>query len=194
MEKTAFQIPFGNYEWNVMDMGLTNAPATYQRLMNHIFKPFLHEFFCCLPWWCSCLQCDPQPSCETSTSSLQSLINQQNSIQTFQVHLSQAISHLLWSCHWLRHHSCRPRENIKDCQHASAQDQGRGIDVLGYVLVSSSSHCSLCRASYAINTVNTSWYRVFLDRWLSTIIRLVSDPVLIMPDPNRSALGRTRQE
>ncbi len=29
---------FANYEWNVMGMGLTNAPATYQRLINHIFK------------------------------------------------------------------------------------------------------------------------------------------------------------
>ena len=47
-------------------------------------------------------------------------------------------------------------KSIKDCQHASAQDQGRGIDVFGHVLVSSSSHCSLRRTSYATNTVDTS--------------------------------------
>jgi hypothetical protein len=32
-EKTAFRTPFGNYKLSVMDMGLTNAPATYQRLI-----------------------------------------------------------------------------------------------------------------------------------------------------------------
>ena len=42
--KTAFRTPFGNYEWNVMGMGLTNAPATYQTLMNQMFKPFLRKF------------------------------------------------------------------------------------------------------------------------------------------------------
>ena len=42
--KTAFRTPFGNYEWNVMGFGLTNAPATYQSLMNSMFRPFLSKF------------------------------------------------------------------------------------------------------------------------------------------------------
>jgi hypothetical protein len=33
-EKLAFCTPFGNYQWNVMPFGFTNAPAIYQRAMN----------------------------------------------------------------------------------------------------------------------------------------------------------------
>jgi hypothetical protein len=44
VRRQLFELFFGNYEWNVMGMGLANAPATYQRLMNHIFKPFLRDF------------------------------------------------------------------------------------------------------------------------------------------------------
>ena len=39
--KTAFSTPFGHYEWHVLPMGLTNAPATFQRTMNKVFEPYL---------------------------------------------------------------------------------------------------------------------------------------------------------
>ena len=42
--KTAFQGPDGLYEFVVMSYGLTNVPATFQRLMNHISAPALHKF------------------------------------------------------------------------------------------------------------------------------------------------------
>jgi hypothetical protein len=38
--KTAFTVPFGQYEWNVMPFGLKNAPSEFQKIMNDIFNQF----------------------------------------------------------------------------------------------------------------------------------------------------------
>ena len=38
--KTAFTTHMGAFEWRVLPMGLTNAPPTFQRLMNSILGPF----------------------------------------------------------------------------------------------------------------------------------------------------------
>ena len=38
--KTAFVVSFGHYEWNVMPMGLKNAPAEFQNIMNNILMPY----------------------------------------------------------------------------------------------------------------------------------------------------------
>jgi transposase InsO family protein len=42
--KTAFRTRYGHYEWKVLPFGLTNAPATFQALMNDILRPYLDDF------------------------------------------------------------------------------------------------------------------------------------------------------
>jgi hypothetical protein len=39
--KTAFNTRYGHYEWLVLSFGLTNAPSTYQNLVNNVFKELL---------------------------------------------------------------------------------------------------------------------------------------------------------
>jgi hypothetical protein len=44
IEKTAFSTHMGHYEFVVMPFGITNAPTTFQALMNKIFSPFMRKF------------------------------------------------------------------------------------------------------------------------------------------------------
>ena len=40
--KTAFNVPFGQYEWNVMPFGLKNVPSKFLNIMNSIFYHISH--------------------------------------------------------------------------------------------------------------------------------------------------------
>jgi hypothetical protein len=42
--KTAFRTPFDHYQFKVLIEELTNAPATFQTVMNGIFQPYLRDF------------------------------------------------------------------------------------------------------------------------------------------------------
>ena len=41
VEKSAFRTPYGLYQFKVLSFGLTNAPATFQRVMNDTFRDLL---------------------------------------------------------------------------------------------------------------------------------------------------------
>ena len=43
--KTAFRTPLGHFQYKVLSFGLTNAPATFQSVMNEILGEYLDKFF-----------------------------------------------------------------------------------------------------------------------------------------------------
>ena len=45
--KSAFRTPFGHYEYTVLSFGLANAPATFQAVMDRIFRPHIDKFVIC---------------------------------------------------------------------------------------------------------------------------------------------------
>jgi hypothetical protein len=44
IEKTAFRTRYGHFQYKVVPFGLTNAPATFQALVQDVLRPFLDLF------------------------------------------------------------------------------------------------------------------------------------------------------
>lgn len=44
MLKTAFNTPLGHFEYLVMPLGLTNAPAVFQAMVNDVLRDMLNRF------------------------------------------------------------------------------------------------------------------------------------------------------
>ena len=44
IQKTAFVTRYGQYEFNVVSFGLTNAPAYFMNMMNKVFMEELDKF------------------------------------------------------------------------------------------------------------------------------------------------------
>ena len=42
--KTAFIARYGLYEYNVLPLGLCNAPSTFQRLMNNVLGDYIDKY------------------------------------------------------------------------------------------------------------------------------------------------------
>ena len=45
VHKKTFRMRYGHYEFHVMPFGLTNAPTAFMDLINHVFRPYVDQFF-----------------------------------------------------------------------------------------------------------------------------------------------------
>ena len=87
---TAFPTPYGLYQWKVMPMGLTNAPAIFQTAMNQILKDHIIAGYCLVY--------------------LDDIIIKSNSIEEHAIHVDAILSCLhkhnlfcqLPKCHWAK--------------------------------------------------------------------------------------------
>ena len=95
--KTAFNTRNGKYEFLIMPFDLTNAPTTFQTLINKIFRPFLNKFV---------------------IAYLDDIVIYSNSYQEYIQHLRQVLDLLRKNQLYAKSHKCMfDKSELNFCEH-----------------------------------------------------------------------------
>ena len=186
--KTAFITPKGQYEYRVLSFGLSNAPATFQALMNRVLAPFLGKF--CLVYMDDILVFSKTP--EEHVQHLRQVLTCFRQ-QTLYCKLSKckfAMTSVPFLGHVVSHEGLSPNpakvQVLRDWPEPSTPHELRCFLGLGqYMSKYIPGYASLTACLQALLRKNAKWTWTDACRSAFTEIksRLMTAPVLALPDP-----------